>query len=267
MSNLALLDISIIQDRLLKQRELIISQFESIEPSHSFERTAWNYKHDGGGEIALLRGEVFEKAAVNVSCISGPSFPMNDASGPFSATGVSLITHMHNPFVPTAHFNIRLIALQDRYWIGGGFDLTPMAAIEPEDVIHFHQEAKKALDKYDPALYERFKANADEYFYIPHRHKTRGVGGIFFDHFTLGDLEKDVYFLEEISQAFLKALIPLINKYKNHPFTPSDKQNQNRLRAHYVEFNLIYDRGTRFGFLSGGNPEAILCSMPPTAIW
>lgn len=267
MSTFTKPDSAAIHERLIQKRAMIINAFEIFETTRKFEKKPWSYKHQGGGEIGLIRGDVFEKAAVNFSDISGPNFPMNDASGPFNACGISLITHMHNPFVPTAHFNVRLISLEDRYWIGGGFDLTPMAHIDPEDVIHFHHEAKKTCDQYQLGLYEEFKKNADEYFYIPHRQKTRGVGGIFFDHFSFGDIEKDLCFLEDISQGFLKALIPIINKYKDMPFLQADKDMQNKLRAHYVEFNLIYDRGTRFGFLSGGNPEAILCSMPPYASW
>lgn len=267
MSVLTLLDFKLIHQRLSIQRNKIISAFELFEKTHKFKKTPWDYKHTGGGEIGLLRGDVFEKTAVNFSNISGPCFPMNDASGPFNACGVSLITHMHNPFVPTAHFNVRLIALEDRYWIGGGFDLTPMAAIDKLDIEHFHHQAKQVCDRYQLGLYETFKKNADDYFYIPHRQKTRGVGGIFFDHFSFGDCEKDLCFLEDISDSFLNALLPLIHKYKDQAFTHVDKDLQNKLRAHYVEFNLIYDRGTKFGFLSGGNPEAILCSMPPTATW
>lgn len=253
--------------RFLTCRKKIISNFEGFEKGAHFERTPWNYRHSGGGEIALLRGAVFEKAAVNFSHIQGPDFPMNDSHGAFEACGVSLITHMHNPFVPTAHFNIRLIETTQKYWIGGGYDLTPMAWIDPDDVKAFHQRAQEGLDQFDTAFYPQFKKNADEYFYIPHRKKTRGVGGLFFDHFTLGDFDKDVYFLEQLSESFLRALVPIITKYKDKPYSIEDKKRQNELRAHYVEFNLLYDRGTKFGFLSQGNPEAILCSMPPTATW
>jgi coproporphyrinogen III oxidase len=260
-------DFELVHERLFNQRAHIITTFETFENMHQFEHKSWPYKHAGGGTIGLLRGHVFEKGAVNISNISGPNFPMNDASGPFNACGISLITHMLNPFVPTAHFNVRLISLEDRYWIGGGFDLTPMADIETIDVMHFHAEAKKICDRYELGLYEKLKKNADEYFYIPHRQKTRGVGGIFFDHFSFGDIEKDLCFLEDISQGFLNAYVPIITKYKDKSYTQQDKDHQNKLRAHYVEFNLLYDRGTRFGFLSGGNPEAILCSMPPTAKW
>lgn len=251
----------------LEKRAKIIQAFEDFETSKTFEKSCWDYKHSGGGEIALLRGDVFEKAAVNFSSIAGPKFPMNDGDGAFFARGVSLITHMQNPFIPTAHFNVRLIQTEKKYWIGGGFDLTPMAEIDPQFVSHFHQAAKTCLDQYDPKFYPEFKKNADEYFYIPHRHKTRGVGGIFFDHFTLNDQEADLQFIQDISDSFLNAYLPIIAHYKDKSYSQIDKETQQHLRAHYVEFNLIYDRGTKFGFLSGGNPEAILCSMPPVAKW
>jgi coproporphyrinogen III oxidase len=260
-------DFSVVSERMHALRAMIIQAFEAFETNHSFQRKDWNYKHTGGGQIALIRGDVFEKAAVNVSSIAGPNFPMKDGSGPFSACAVSLITHMHNPFVPTVHFNVRLIETINGYWIGGGFDLTPMAAIEDSDVRHFHDQARICLDQFDPSLYPQFKKNADEYFHIPHRQKTRGVGGIFFDHFSFQDFEKDLLFLEKVGTSFLDAIIPIIQKYKDHPYDSDDKNLQNILRGHYVEFNLIYDRGTKFGFLSGGNPEAILCSMPPLASW
>jgi coproporphyrinogen III oxidase len=256
-----------IAKRLLNKREMILEAFESFETLKAFERQDWPYKEQGGGQMAVLRGDIFEKAAVNFSCIHGSCFPMNDDIGPFSATGVSLITHMKNPHVPTAHFNVRLLKTDSKYWIGGGFDLTPMADIDPLDIAYFHSTAKSCLDSFDEELYPLFKKQADEYFYIPHRKKTRGVGGIFFDHFSFGDLEKDLLFLEAIADSFLEALLPIIQKYQAIKFTDHDKQKQNQLRAHYVEFNLLYDRGTKFGFLSGGNPEAILCSMPPIATW
>ena len=254
-------------DKLLSLRQTLIESFEKFEPRASFEKKDWAYKHEGGGQIGLLRGDVFEKAAVNFSYIKGPNFPMNDGLGPFEASGISLITHMHNPHVPTAHLNVRMIKTENNYWIGGGYDLTPMPYIHQEDTTHFHSKAKAFLDRYDLNLYKEFKKNADEYFFIPHRNKTRGVGGIFFDHFSFNDLEKDEKFLEGVVLSFMEALIPIIQRHHQKPYTFDCKQKQNITRAHYVEFNLLYDRGTRFGFLSQGNPEAILCSMPPSASW
>jgi coproporphyrinogen III oxidase len=252
---------------LLTLRQEIIQAFEQIEPSKKFERKAWDYQHEGGGEMAVLRGEVFEKAAVNWSGVGGPTLPLMEAKGPFFATGVSLITHMSNPHAPTAHFNLRFIETEDQHWFGGGYDLTPMGFAYAEDTAHFHEVAEKALKPFGNDLYSQLSQNAKEYFYIPHRQKERGVGGIFFDHWNTGYFETDRGMWEEIGHSFLKALIPIYQKRIDQPFTAEEKDIQLRCRAHYAEFNLIYDRGTKFGFQSGGNPEAILCSMPPVVKW
>lgn len=243
-------------------REGIIAAFQALDTAE-FQRTRWSHPSGGGGEMGVLRGSVFEKAAVNWSGVSGDHFPMQDGSGPFFATGVSLITHMHNPYAPTVHFNIRYIETQDRFWFGGGYDLTPMGFPNEEDTVHFHQVARAALQE----KYEEFSANARDYFYIPHRKKERGVGGIFFDHFNSGDFQKDYTLWQTVGNTFLQAIVPIYHKRISTPYTAADKIKQAQLRAHYVEFNLLYDRGTKFGFLSGGNPDAILCSMPPSAAW
>jgi coproporphyrinogen III oxidase len=252
---------------LKELRDNIVSGFEQFEPTHRFERKTWDHHSGGGGEISAIRGDVFEKAAVNWSGVSGETFPMGDGEGPFFATGVSLITHMKNPFVPTVHMNIRFIQTKNRTWFGGGYDLTPMGYPFAEDTEHFHQVAKNALDPFGEDLYPKFSQNAKEYFYIPHWKKERGVGGIFFDHFNTGDFEKDLAMWKNVGSTFLNAIIPIIKKRVDTPYTEEDRAKQAKFRAHYVEFNLIYDRGTKFGFQSGGNPEAILCSMPPAACW
>lgn len=242
--------------------------FETLEPSHRFEPKEWSYSQgEGGGEMRVIRGDVFEKAAVNFSAVSGTNFPMQDGMGPFFATGVSLITHMMNPHAPTAHFNIRYIETEKKSWLAGGYDLTPMGFFYKEDRDFFHQVAKQTLDFFDPEFYPLFSEAAKHYFFIPHRHKERGVGGIFFDHFQTNDATKDLCMWKEIGKSFLNALMPIYQKRTSHEFSQQDKRRQGELRAHYVEFNLLYDRGTKFGFLSKGNPEAILCSMPPTAYW
>jgi coproporphyrinogen III oxidase len=249
-------------------REKIIKAFESLETGLSFERKPWQYKNgEGGGEIGLLRGKIFEKAAVNWSMVSGSSFPGSEAKGPFFATGVSLITHMVNPHVPTVHMNIRYIETLEKFWFGGGYDLTPMGIFYPEDKEHFHKIAKQTLDGFDPHLYPSFSQNAKEYFFIPHRQKERGVGGIFFDYFNTGNFEKDLAMWKQIGLTFLEAIFPIYQQRISQPYSEKEKEKQLELRAHYVEFNLLYDRGTKFGFQSGGNPEAILCSMPPLAKW
>lgn len=249
-------------------RATIIQGFESFEAKKKFEKKPWNYQVRGGGEISLLRGgKAFEKAAVNWSGVSGDKFPMKDSSGPFFATGVSLITHMQNPYAPTVHMNIRYIETENNWWFGGGYDLTPMGFYFEEDKIHFHDTAKNALKPYGKELYLNFSKQAADYFYIPHWKKERGVGGIFFDHFNTGDFEKDYAMWKNVGNTFLNAILPIYEKRIDQPYNEEDREIQAKLRAHYVEFNLLYDRGTKFGFQSGGNPEAILCSMPPTASW
>lgn len=244
-------------------REEIIAAFEKLENGNKFERKPWLHHSGGGGEIGLLRGDTFEKAAVNWSGVSGDKFPMQDGSGPFFATGVSLITHMRNPHAPTVHMNIRFIQTEQKQWFGGGYDLTPMGFPYQEDTDHFHGVAKEALG----SLYPSFSQNAAEYFFIPHRKKERGVGGIFFDHFNTGDIQSDLSVWKRVGKTFLDTILPIYQRRISQPYTAEEKEKQHELRAHYVEFNLLYDRGTKFGFLSGGNPDAILCSMPPTAKW
>lgn len=254
-----------IEKFLLNLRESIISTFEILEPCARFERQPWLYqKGKGGGEIALLRGTHFEKGAVNFSSIWGEHFPFDPMEGSFYATGVSLITHMANPHAPTVHFNIRYLQTEKTHWFGGGYDLTPMGFPYSEDTIHFHGVAKKTLGE---RRYTQFSDQAKEYFYIPHRHKERGVGGIFFDHYNSGDFGADFAMWKAIGETFLEAVMPIYYRRISHPFSPQEKERQLECRAHYVEFNLLYDRGTKFGFQSGGNPEAILCSMPPLAKW
>lgn len=252
----------------LKQlREEIIASFESLEPQSHFERKVWEHSQGGGGEMAVLRGDVFEKAAVNWSGVQGDHFPMGDGQGRFFATGVSLITHMKNPHAPTVHMNIRYIVTEQKFWFGGGYDLTPMGVAYDEDAEHFHAIAKTALDPLGFHFYPEFSKNAREYFYIPHRKKERGKGGIFFDHFNTGDFEKDLSLWKKVGSTFLDTIMPIYQKRIAQPFTQQEREKQLEMRAHYAEFNLLYDRGTQFGFRSGGNPEAILCSMPPLAKW
>lgn len=249
-------------------RQSIIDGFSSLETEGKFERTTWPYqKGSGGGEISVLRGKVFEKAAVNWSGVSGDQFPGSTEKIPFFATGVSLITHMANPKMPTVHFNIRYIEKGDQWWLGGGFDLTPMGFPFADDTLHFHKVAEESLKPFGPDIYKTFSQNAKEYFWIKHYGRERGVGGIFFDHYNSGDKNKDFSMWRSVGDNFLNAILPIYKKRLHEPFTPEDIQTQLKKRAHYVEFNLLYDRGTKFGFESGGNPEAILCSMPPLAAW
>jgi coproporphyrinogen III oxidase len=252
----------------LKQlRENIIARFELIEKDHRFTKTPWNHHTGGGGEIGLLRGDCFEKAAVNFSAVHGDVFPLEGHSGPFFATGISLITHMANPHAPTVHMNLRYIETATESWLGGGYDLTPMGFPYQEDTDHFHAIAKATLNPFGPHLYPEFSANADQYFYNKHRKKTRGVGGLFFDHYRTKDSEQDLAMWQSVGNTFLDAIIPIYERRILTPYTAEEKEKQLTMRGHYVEFNLLYDRGTMFGFRSGGNPEAILCSMPPLVKW
>ena len=249
-------------------REEIIRQFETLEPTHRFKRKPWQHHlGEGGGEISVVRGDVFEKAAVNWSAVSGDQYPLQEGLGPFFATGVSLITHMSNPHAPTVHMNIRYIETHDKFWFGGGYDLTPMGFAYPEDTDHFHDIAKNCLNAIDNDLYPKFAENAKNYFYIPHWKKERGVGGIFFDHYNTGNFDRDLGMWKSVGTTFLDGILPIYKRRKDQSYDDEQKELQQKMRAHYVEFNLLYDRGTKFGFQSGGNPEAILCSMPPVAKW
>ena len=248
-------------------RDEIIEGFEAFEKEKKFQRTGWDHASGGGGEMSVLRGDVFEKAAVNWSGVEGPHFPMQDGSGPFFATGVSLITHMKNPHAPTVHMNVRYIETKDKVWFGGGYDLTPMGYPYEEDTLHFHKVAKDALDPFGKELYPLFSKQAQEYFFIPHRKRERGVGGIFFDHYQKEPFQEALNMWKAIGSSLLPSIIPIYQRRVDMPFSESEKLMQLERRAHYAEFNLVYDRGTKVGFLSGGNPEAILCSMPPLAKW
>jgi coproporphyrinogen III oxidase len=248
-------------------RTQIVLEFETLENTHRFHRKDWQHHSGGGGEISVLRGNTFEKAAVNWSGVHGDQFPMGDATGPFFATGISLITHMFNPHLPTVHMNIRYIEVGGNHWFAGGYDLTPMGFPYQEDTEHFHKIAKTHLDTFGKELYPQFSKNAKEYFYIPHRNKERGVGGMFFDHWNTGHFENDLSMWKQVGTTFLDAIMPIYKRRISQTFTTEDRQRQLQCRSHYVEFNLMYDRGTKFGFQSGGNPEAILCSLPPLVSW
>ena len=253
---------------LLNLRETILEQFERLEGDTPFEREPWQYqKGEGGGEIAQLRGNIFEKAAVNWSKVSGATYPLDPSQGSFFATGLSLITHMRNPHAPTSHFNIRFIETEKSHWFGGGYDLSPMGFIYEEDTAHFHSFAQRSLDPFGEELYPSFSLWAKEYFYIKHRQRERGVGGIFFDSFNRGNFEADYGMWQSVGNSFLGALLPIYERRIGMAYSPEDRELQLTMRAHYAEFNFLYDKGTEFGFKSHGNPKAILSSMPPLVKW
>ncbi len=229
----------------------------------------------GGGTRGIIKGKVFEKAGVNVSTVGGsfsPEFAANihgaEEDPSFFATGISLVAHMANPHVPAVHMNMRMLTTT-KSWFGGGADLNPPIPYD-EDTTDFHARLRAACMPYGPELYDRYKAWADEYFYIPHRGIHRGVGGIFYDHLeneTDAMFDRNFALTREVGQAFLDIFPKLVRRRMNTPFTPEEKHTQRVWRGRYAEFNLIYDRGTLFGLKTGGNIDAILMSLPPDVAW
>jgi coproporphyrinogen III oxidase len=268
-------------------RDMTCAEFEAIEreagSDAAFRYTPWRRTPDenetgdpGGGTQGLMKGKVFEKVGVNISTVHGrfaPDFAasINGASADqngFSATGISLVAHMANPHVPAVHMNTRFLTTT-KAWFGGGADLNPPIPYA-EDTAEFHAELKAACDAHDPDYHPRFKAWADDYFYIPHRKVHRGVGGIFYDHLECADLaqwQANFALTRAVGEAFLAVFPRLVRRRMGLPFTPADKQIQLEWRGRYAEFNLVYDRGTLFGLKTGGNIDAILMSLPPEAVW
>lgn len=237
-----------------------------------FERTRWERPGGGGGEMALMRGLVLEKVGVNVSTVWGefaPDFaaaiPGADDDPRFWAAGISLVAHPANPHVPAAHFNTRMI-VTTKAWFGGGADLTPTVPVEA-DTQAFHAALARPCEAWHTGAYDRFKEWCDRYFFLPHRNEPRGVGGIFFDELDSPDWEHDFTFIQGVGEAFLDIYPRLVARRMAVPYTAIDKHAQNRKRGRYVEFNLLHDRGTLFGLKTGGNVDAILMSLPPTAEW
>ena len=266
-------------------RDQICAAFEEIEREEgsdaSFTYTPWQREEagnddPGGGVQGLMKGKVFEKVGVNVSTVRG-SFSeqfanqVNGASAEhpkFTATGISLVAHMHNPHVPAVHMNTRFLTTQAA-WFGGGADLNPPIPYQ-EDTDEFHASLRAACMGHNPTYYERYKKWADDYFFIPHRGVHRGVGGIFYDHLECEDdaaFDRNFAFTQDVGKAFLDIYPQLVRRRMDTEFTPEDKQTQLEWRGRYAEFNLVYDRGTLFGLQSDGRTEAILMSLPPLVRW
>jgi coproporphyrinogen III oxidase len=251
-----------------------------------FIRTPWsrasagggNQKQDeGGGVMGMMRGRLFEKVGVHISTVHGAFSPdfakqVKGASEDprFWASGISLIAHMKNPHVPAVHTNTRMLVTTES-WFGGGADLNPMLErdrnFDHPDAVTFHDRLKTACDAFDPEWYGKYKKWADDYFWLPHRGHPRGVGGIFYDHHDSGDWEKDFAFTRSIGEALLEVFPAIVKRRWNENWNEADRREQAKWRGRYVEFNLLYDRGTTFGLKTGGNVESILSSMPPIAEW
>lgn len=265
----------------LELRNRIRVEFENIEtlyakahdlPQAKFECTTWDRPGGGGGEMSVMRGNVFEKVGVNISTVYGTlskefaaQIPGTDDNRDFFATGISLVAHMHSPLVPATHFNTRYIETS-KSWFGGGGDLTPTYEDE-HDTLKFHNAFKIICDKHNTEYYSRFKKECDDYFYLKHRKEPRGVGGIFYDYLNTGSFNDDFAFTQDVGIAFAKTYPEIVYNKMNLPWSKEQKDFQLIRRGRYVEFNLLYDRGTQFGLMTGGNTEAILMSMPPTARW
>ena len=261
-------------------RDDICAAFEAIEdsvatkqkPGGRFERKSWNRDGGGGGEMSLMRGQVFEKVGVNISTVFG-SFSDDfkaeirgaETDGAFWASGISLVAHMQNPHVPAAHMNTRFICTSQN-WFGGGGDLTPLLP-DAEAGADFHAGLKAACDRHDPDYYAKYKKWCDEYFYLPHRDEPRGAGGVFYDNLNSGDWSADFAFTQDVGRGFRDAYVDIVKSRMNKSWTDAERHQQLVRRGRYVEFNLLYDRGTLFGLKTGGNIEAILMSMPPEVRW
>jgi coproporphyrinogen III oxidase len=254
-------------------QEKIVSSLEALD-GKSFSRDSWKRPEGGGGMTRVIEeGNLFERGGVNFSHVKGRQLPPSAtaarpqlAGEAWEAMGVSLVLHPRNPYCPTVHLNVRFFSARDTWWFGGGMDLTPYYGFE-EDARHFHGRCKEALDPFSPDYYPRFKLWCDQYFHLKHRNEPRGIGGIFFDDFADGDFAFSFGVARSVGDAFLGAYLPLVERRKDILFGERERDFQRYRRGRYVEFNLVYDRGTLFGLQSGGRTESILISMPPHATW
>ncbi|MCP8688284.1 oxygen-dependent coproporphyrinogen oxidase [Marinobacterium sedimentorum] len=272
-------DIMAVKAYLLELQDLICSTLEIADGQQRFQTDKWVREAGGGGRTRVLdNGALFEKGGVNFSHVHGDQLPASAtahrpelAGRTFQALGVSLVLHPHNPHVPTSHANVRFFLAEKEgeepvWWFGGGFDLTPYYGYD-EDCQHWHQVAKKACDPFGPEIYPRFKTWCDDYFYIKHRNEPRGIGGLFFDDLNELGFDQSFALMRSIGDAFLPAYVPIIEKRRDIDYGEQERDFQLHRRGRYVEFNLVYDRGTLFGLQSGGRTESILMSLPPEVRW
>jgi len=272
-------NISAVKTYLLELQERICTALEKEDGKEKFRDDAWERPEGGGGKSRVLtEGAIFEQAGVNFSHVHGKNLPPSAtaqrpelAGRTFQALGVSLVIHPRNPYVPTSHCNVRFFIAEKAgaepvWWFGGGFDLTPYYGFE-EDCVHWHRTAQAACEPYGAAVYPRFKKWCDEYFLLKHRNEPRGIGGLFFDDFNEKNFEYAFGFMKSVGDHYLSAYLPIVQKRKTTPFSERERDFQLYRRGRYVEFNLVYDRGTLFGLQSGGRTESILMSLPPLVKW
>ena len=271
--------LAIVQQFLQQLQDSICASLQQADSGATFVEDAWRREEGGGGKSRVLTGgSVFEQAGVNYSHVFGANMPASAtahrpelAGRSFNACGVSLVIHPHNPYIPTTHANVRFFIAEKPgnepvWWFGGGFDLTPYYPFE-DDVVHWHTTAKAAVEPFGTNYYPDYKKWCDDYFYLKHRGETRGVGGLFFDDLNQPGFEQSFALMRSVGEAFIPAYLPIVEKRKATVFTERERQFQLYRRGRYVEFNLVYDRGTLFGLQSGGRTESILMSMPPLVRW
>jgi len=265
------------KDWLVSLQDSICTAIEKADGKSTFLHDNWTSKLGTGSTRLITQGDVFEKGGVNFSHVKGSKLPPaasaahpEVAGSPFEAAGVSLVLHPENPYIPTTHMNVRIFNAQtdqgDIWWFGGGFDLTPYYGFE-QDCIEWHRTAKEACDPFDPKYYHAMKHACDEYFHIKHRQEPRGVGGLFFDDFNEIDFEHSFGFTQSVGEAFIKAYLPIVERRRSLEWGERERNWQCYRRGRYVEFNLVYDRGTLFGLQSGGRTESILMSLPNEVHW
>lgn len=273
------MDLPAVEQYLKGLQRSICDELSAIDGAASFEMESWDRPEGGGGiSRVLAEGDVFEKGGVNFSYVEGGKMPGSAtqhrpelAGRSFKAMGVSLVMHPRNPYAPTSHANVRCFVAEKEgeapvWWMGGGFDLTPYYGRE-EDVVHWHQTAKNACDPFGDDVHAKYKKWCDDYFYLPHRAEPRGVGGLFYDDLNEWGFEKSFDFMQSVGDSFLKAYVPIVLNNKDRDYGERERQWQLYRRGRYVEFNLVFDRGTLFGLQSNGRTEAILMSLPPLVRW
>ncbi|MFP3976728.1 oxygen-dependent coproporphyrinogen oxidase [Marinobacter sp. KMM 10035] len=272
-------DSNAVKQYLLGLQDAICQRLEALEGGAEFVRDAWDRPEGGGGVSRVISdGRIFEKGGVNFSHVMGETMPPSAtahrphlAGAPWEAMGVSLVIHPNNPYVPTSHANVRFfIATPETgepvYWFGGGYDLTPYYGFD-EDCVHWHKTAQNACAPFGDDTYQRYKDWCDDYFYLKHRDEPRGVGGLFFDDHNTGDFEQDFGLMKSVGDSYIEAYEPIVRRRMDQAYGERERDFQLYRRGRYVEFNLVYDRGTLFGLQSGGRTESILMSLPPLVRW